>query len=75
MPSQFTLAQVMQFMDKKLLLPIFSTHNRLEGRPRTHNFDRALKAEVRDALWMLTKQWQMGEFKGDDAGTPSERGE
>lgn len=44
--------------------------NRLEGRPRTHNFDRAFKAEVRDALWMLTKQWQMGEFKGDDAGSP-----
>lgn len=44
--------------------------NRLEGRPRTFNFDKALKAEVRDALWMLTKQWQMGEFKGDDAGSP-----
>jgi len=44
--------------------------NRLEARPRTHNFDRALKAEVRDALWMLTKQWQMGEFKADDAGSP-----
>ena len=24
--------------------------NRLEGRPRTHNFDRAMRAEVRDAL-------------------------
>jgi hypothetical protein len=44
--------------------------NRLEARPRTHDFDRALKAEVRDALWMLTKQWQMGEFKADDAGSP-----
>jgi hypothetical protein len=44
--------------------------NRLEGRPRRHNFDRALKAEVRDALWMITKQWQMGEFMGDDAGSP-----
>jgi hypothetical protein len=44
--------------------------SRLEGRPRTNNFDRALKAEVRDALWMLTKQWQMGEFEGDDAGSP-----
>jgi hypothetical protein len=29
-----------------------------------------LKAEVRDALWMLTKQWQLGEFEGDDAGSP-----
>lgn len=50
--------------------PTILMWNRLEGRPRTHNFDKALKAEVRDALWMLTKQWQMGEFKGDDAGSP-----
>src|SRR4029078_10954889 len=42
----------------------------LEGTPRTTNFDRALKAEVRDALWMLTRQWQLGEFEGDDAGSP-----
>ena len=34
------------------------------------SFDRALQAEVRDALWMLTKQWQMGEFRGSDAGSP-----
>jgi hypothetical protein len=50
--------------------PAITRWNRLEGRPRTHNFDRALRAEVRDALWMLTKQWQMGEFRGDDAGSP-----
>lgn len=50
--------------------PTVTSWNRLEGRPRTANFDRALKAEVRDALWMLTKQWQMGEFQGDDAGSP-----
>ncbi|MDH3711459.1 MAG: hypothetical protein OER04_16310, partial [Cyclobacteriaceae bacterium] len=41
-----------------------------EGRPRKEDFDRALKAEVRDALWMLSKQWQMGEFIGDDAASP-----
>src|SRR5215216_4685570 len=51
-------------------LPTITQWNRLEGRPRTHHFDRALKAEVRDALWMLTKQWQTGEFKADDAGSP-----
>lgn len=44
--------------------------NRLEGRPRADKFDRALRAEVRDPLWMLTRQWQMGEFRGDDAGSP-----
>jgi hypothetical protein len=50
--------------------PSVTTWNRLEGRPRTRKFDRALQAEVRDALWMLTKQWQMGEFRGSDAGSP-----
>ena len=54
----------------KLARPTITLWNRLEGRPRTHDFDRALRAEVRDALWMLTKQWQMGEFRGDDAGSP-----
>ncbi|MEM9230425.1 MAG: hypothetical protein AAGB10_12535 [Pseudomonadota bacterium] len=54
----------------KRVCPTVTLWNRLEGRPRTHDFDRALKAEVRDPLWMLTKQWQMGEFKGDDAGSP-----
>lgn len=53
-----------------LYRPTVTLWNRLEGRPRTENFDRAMKAEVRDALWMLSKQWQMGEFIGDDAGSP-----
>lgn len=51
-------------------LPTITQWNRLEGRPRTTNFDRALKAEVADALWMISKQWQMGEYIGDDAGSP-----
>ncbi len=50
--------------------PTVTVFNRLEGRPRTRAFGRALKAEVRDALWMLTRQWQIGEFEGDDAGSP-----
>ena len=50
--------------------PTITTWNRLEGRPRTEDFDRALKAEVRDGLWMLSRQWQMGEFIGDDAASP-----
>lgn len=51
-------------------LPGITMWNRLEGRPRAERFDRALRAEVRDALWMLTRQWQLGEFRGDDAGSP-----
>lgn len=52
------------------LHPAITRWNRLEGRPRGHDFERALRAEVRDALWMLCRQWQMGEFQGDDAGSP-----
>ncbi|WP_280293967.1 hypothetical protein [Nocardia abscessus] len=51
-------------------VPAITIWNRLEGRPRTDNFERALRAEVRDPLWMLTRQWQLGEFQGDDAGSP-----
>lgn len=43
--------------------------NRLEVRPRKVKFSRSLRAEVRDPLWMLCRQWQWGEFKGEDTGT------
>ncbi|WP_328960614.1 hypothetical protein [Streptomyces virginiae] len=49
--------------------PAVGLWNRLEGRPRTVAFDRALRAEIRDPLWLLTRQWQLGEFQGSDAGT------
>jgi len=52
--------------------PTVTVYNRLEGRPRTIGFERSLRAEVRDALWMLTRQWQVGEFIADDAGSPIE---
>ncbi len=50
--------------------PTVTVWNRLEGRARGQNFTRALKAEVRDALWFISRQWQMGEFIGDDAASP-----
>lgn len=49
--------------------PAITLWNRLEGRPRKEDFERSLRAEVRDPLWMLTRQWQFGEFKGEDAGS------
>lgn len=33
--------------------PTVGVWNRLEGRPRTTDFARALRAEVRDPLWLL----------------------
>ena len=51
-------------------IPSITAYNRLEAVPRAANFDRSLKAEVRDPLWMLTRQWQFGEFQGEDAASP-----
>jgi hypothetical protein len=51
-------------------LPLFRGWNRLEGRPRVTDFERSLRAEVRDPLWFLTRQWQFGEFQGEDAASP-----
>ncbi len=53
-------------------IPFIKGWNRLEGRPRAVDFERALRAEVRDALWFLTRQWQFGELKGEDAASPVE---
>lgn len=50
--------------------PIVRGWNRLEGRPRAENFERALRAEARDALWYLARQWQFLELRADDAGSP-----
>ncbi len=49
--------------------PAVTTFNRLDTRARKEDFDRSLLAEVRDPLWMLCRQWQFGEFKGEDAGS------
>lgn len=45
-------------------------YNRLEGVPSSPDYRKSLSAEIHDALWMLTRQWQMGEFDAEDAGTP-----
>lgn len=50
--------------------PLIRGWNRLEGNPRKQDFSRSLRAEVRDPLWFLSRQWQFGEFAGEDAGSP-----
>lgn len=50
--------------------PAITAYNRLEVRPRAHDFTRSLRAEVRDPLWFLTRQWQLGELTAEDAGSP-----
>ncbi|GAB3325641.1 hypothetical protein GCM10027299_24020 [Larkinella ripae] len=58
------------FLQQPVFRPAIKGWNRLEGRPRNRDFERSLRAEVRDPLWMLTRQWQFGEFQGEDAGSP-----
>lgn len=70
MNKYIAIEDIQPVLQKEVHIPSITMWNRLEGRPRTNHFDRALKAEIRDALFMLTKQWQMGEFQGDDAGSP-----
>lgn len=70
MSDPLIIRNLPEVLSGRVLFPTLTRYNRLESRPRTDNFNRALRAEVRDALWMLCKQWQMGEFAGDDAGSP-----
>lgn len=51
----------------KIPLPFWQ---RIEPRARTDNFARSIQAQIHDTLWMLARQWQFGEFQGDDAGSP-----
>ena len=57
-------------LEPRRAVPLLRGWNRLEGRPRIPDFERSLKAEVRDPLWFLTRQWQFGEFQGEDAASP-----
>jgi hypothetical protein len=43
---------------------------RLEPESTDANIGTSSSARIFDPLWMLTRQWQMGEFQGEDAGTP-----
>jgi hypothetical protein len=44
--------------------------NRIEPRARSGGLAGGLAARVHDPLWLLARQWQMGEFAGRDAGSP-----
>jgi hypothetical protein len=43
---------------------------RLEPRTRSADLTPGLAARIRDAAWLLSRQWVFGEFDGEDAGTP-----
>lgn len=43
---------------------------RLEPIPPFGDLQRGFATEVADPLWMLGRQWELGEHVGEDAGTP-----
>ena len=51
-------------------MPSVIRWNRLEPHARSLGLEGGLRAEVRYSLWMLARQWQFGEFWGEDAGSP-----
>lgn len=65
MPSNFASVAT-----RMVFAPSITTWTRLEPQPRDGSMQRSLQAQVRDPVWMLARQWQVGEFLGDDAGSP-----
>jgi hypothetical protein len=53
------------------LIPDITTWTRLEPQPRKNDFVGTLRAELRDPMWLLNRQRRVGEFKGEDTGSPA----
>ncbi|WP_369133617.1 hypothetical protein [Modestobacter sp. I12A-02662] len=51
-------------------MPSITTWNRLEPRARSGDMRPGLEARLQDPLWLLARQWQVGEFQGEDVGSP-----
>lgn len=50
--------------------PSITSWARLEPRTRSADMDAGLAARIADPAWLLARQWQVGEFLGEDAGSP-----
>ncbi len=70
MPDGLTPLAVFKTELARFVQPFIRNVNRLEGSPRTPDFEDSLRMEIHDPLWTLCRQWQFGEFQGEDAGSP-----
>lgn len=43
---------------------------RLQPLSRNAEMKNSLQAKIYDPLWLLARQWQLGEFQGEDNGSP-----
>ena len=51
-------------------MPSITTWTRLEPQVSGTDIATGYAAPVHDPMWFLARQWQVGEFQGEDAGTP-----
>jgi hypothetical protein len=51
-------------------MPSITSWTRIEPDPASDDLQTSLSARVLDPLWMLARQWQVGEFQAEDTGTP-----
>jgi hypothetical protein len=51
-------------------MPSITSWTRIESRAREDDIRLGLQAQTYDPLWSLARQWQVGEFVGEDAGSP-----
>jgi len=65
MPVKVEFKKIAERMIQK-----YSFWQRLEPRARSDNFSESIQVKIRDPLWIIGRQWQLGEFKGEDAGSP-----
>jgi hypothetical protein len=49
---------------------VFDVVRRLEAEPAQTDLARGFRAEVADPAWLLGRQWQLGEHRGEDASSP-----
>ncbi|GAB3154426.1 hypothetical protein GCM10027290_48900 [Micromonospora sonneratiae] len=56
--------------DPAVAKPSVTTWTRLEPRTRRGDMGPSLAARTADPLWLLARQWQFGEFNGEDCGSP-----
>lgn len=46
------------------------TWDRIETMGRSLDLEEGVRARIADPMWLLGRQWQVGEFRGDDASQP-----
>ena len=51
-------------------MPSITSWTRLNPRTRSEDFRSSIQAQIHDPLWLLARQWQVGEFQAGDGGAP-----